>query len=147
MWLHCNSWVLISKHKPQFQELLNETGTPFINGRSRTHPSQSPAPPTFFHQCVTWFPLNDDKWPYRTSVTTYYEERAENWFVVSFRHSPSLIAELGDIMQQRHCSFRASYRGHCPVRKPCLLSQHLFTTHKGKQPVERIYFRQRRNLL
>lgn len=30
------SWVLISKQKPQFQEMLNEVGTPFIS--DRTHP-------------------------------------------------------------------------------------------------------------
>lgn len=33
-------------------------GTPFINDRHTLHPP-SPAPPTFFHSCVTWFPLND----------------------------------------------------------------------------------------
>lgn len=52
-----HSSALISKHKPQFQELLNEMGTPFIN--DRTHPLRSPVPPTFFQQCVTWFSLSD----------------------------------------------------------------------------------------
>lgn len=55
----CHSSVL-SKHKPQFQETLNEMGAPFIN--DRTHPPHSTATPTFFLQCVTWFPciaIND----------------------------------------------------------------------------------------
>lgn len=48
--------------------------------------SPRPAPPTFFHSCVTWFPLNDilDKLPHTTSVTTGYEERIENGSMARF---------------------------------------------------------------
>lgn len=127
-WLALLGWVLISKHKPQFQELLNEMRTPFIN--DRTHPSPRPCPTHILHQCITWFPLNDiviKRTSQKKRVTTSNEETTENWSEASFCQCYVFffITIKGDIIQHRHCSFSASYRRHCPVQKHCLPRLHL----------------------
>lgn len=117
-------------------------GAPFIN--DRTHPSLSLAPPTFFHECVTWFPLNDIAINYLTEhVTTSYGERTKNCPVVCFHHSISCfflllwrVTSYSNVI----AAFMPLISAICPVRKPCLLSQHSFKTpdKMGKKPIERI---------